>query len=59
LLEENGGDVILSPGEYLIALHGVKHCRFAEPVCEVVFLERSTTLDARNAGQPARCRQFA
>ncbi len=48
LLEENGGDVVVGPGEYIIVPHGVAHCPTAEPTCEVVLLERNTTLNTGN-----------
>lgn len=45
---ENGGDVVLEPGEYIIIPHGVEHCPAAEPTCEVVLLERNSTLNTGN-----------
>lgn len=48
LRPENGGDVVLGPGEYIIVPHGVDHCPTAEPACEVVLLERGTTLNTGN-----------
>ncbi len=48
LREENGGDIVLGPGEYIIVPHGVEHCPVAEPTCEVVLFERNTTLNTGN-----------
>lgn len=48
LREADGGDIVLSPGEYIIVPHGVEHCPVAEPICEVVLLERNTTLNTGN-----------
>jgi mannose-6-phosphate isomerase-like protein (cupin superfamily) len=48
LREENGGDVVLGPGEYIIVPHGVEHCPVAEPTCEVLLFERNTTLNTGN-----------
>lgn len=41
-------DIVLGPGEYLIVPHGVEHCPEAEPECEVILLEPSTTLNTGN-----------
>ncbi len=48
LRAENGGDVVLEPGEYMIVPHGVEHCPKAEPTCEVVLLERNSTVNTGN-----------
>ncbi|WP_413737153.1 cupin domain-containing protein [Sodalis sp. RH21] len=48
LRAENGGDVVLEPGEYIIVPHGVEHCPKAEPTCEVVLLERNSTVNTGN-----------
>ncbi|RKD71011.1 mannose-6-phosphate isomerase-like protein (cupin superfamily) [Rhizobium sp. WW_1] len=48
LRDENGGDIVLGPGEYIIVPHGVEHCPVAEPSCEVVLFERNTTLNTGN-----------
>ncbi|MEM1397286.1 MAG: cupin domain-containing protein [Pseudomonadota bacterium] len=42
------GDVHLGPGEYIIVPRGVEHCPVAEPTCNVVLLEPSTTLNTGN-----------
>jgi mannose-6-phosphate isomerase-like protein (cupin superfamily) len=46
--DEDGGDVVLNPGEYLIVPHGVEHCPVAEPTCEVLLFERNSTLNTGN-----------
>ncbi|MDE1992344.1 MAG: cupin domain-containing protein [Rhizobiaceae bacterium] len=48
LRDEDGGDVVLSAGEYLIVPHGVEHCPVAEPACEVLLFERNSTLNTGN-----------
>ena len=48
LRESDGGDVVLNAGEYIIVPHGVEHCPTAEPTCEVVLLERSSTVNTGN-----------
>src|SRR4051794_497215 len=48
LREANGGDVVLEPGEYIIVPHGIEHCPVAEPTCDVVLLERKSTLNTGN-----------
>lgn len=45
LRDENRGDIVLGPGEYVIVPHGVEHCPAARSTCEVAFFERNTTLD--------------
>lgn len=45
LHKEDGGDIILHAGEYLIVPRGVEHCPTAEPTCEVILLERNTVLN--------------
>jgi mannose-6-phosphate isomerase-like protein (cupin superfamily) len=59
LSEENGGDIILGPGEYVIVPHGVEHCPTAEPTCEVLLLERNTTLNTGNVENERTVRQPA
>ncbi|MFS8115637.1 cupin domain-containing protein [Rhizobium jaguaris] len=59
LREENGGDIILGPGEYIIVPHGVEHCPTAEPTCEVLLLERNTTLNTGNVENERTIRQPA
>jgi mannose-6-phosphate isomerase-like protein (cupin superfamily) len=48
LREEAGGDVVLGPGEYIIVPHGIEHCPKAEPSCDVVLLERRSTVNTGN-----------
>lgn len=48
LREANGGDVVLNAGEYIIVPHGVEHCPTAEPTCEVILLERNSTVNTGN-----------
>lgn len=48
LRDEDGGDILLEPGEYIIIPHGVEHCPVAEPACEVVLFEPSSTLNTGN-----------
>ena len=45
LHEQDGGDIVLQAGDYLIVPHGVEHCPIAEPTCDVVLLERNTTIN--------------
>ena len=59
LREENGGDIVLGPGEYIIVPHGVEHCPTAEPTCEVLLLERNTTLNTGNVENERTVRQPA
>ena len=59
LREENGGDIILGPGEYIIVPHGIEHCPTAEPTCEVLLLERNTTLNTGNVENERTVRQPA
>ena len=42
---EDAGDIVLEAGEYLVVPHGVEHCPVAEPTCQVVLLERRTTVN--------------
>ncbi|KDA93711.1 cupin domain-containing protein [Pantoea agglomerans] len=42
---EDGGDVVLVEGEYIIIPRGVEHCPTAEPTCDVVLLERNSTVN--------------
>lgn len=42
---QDGGDIVLHAGEYLIVPHGVEHCPTAEPACEVILLERNSVLN--------------
>jgi mannose-6-phosphate isomerase-like protein (cupin superfamily) len=48
LSESDGEDVVLNPGEFLVVPRGIEHCPIAEPACEVVLLERNTTLNTGN-----------
>ncbi|WP_394821371.1 cupin domain-containing protein [Pendulispora albinea] len=48
LREADGGDLLLGPGEYVIVPRGVEHCPTAEPTCEVVLLERNSTVNTGN-----------
>ena len=48
LREADGGNVVLEKGEYIIIPHGIEHCPTAEPKCDVVLLERSSTLNTGN-----------
>nr|WP_246755456.1 cupin domain-containing protein [Rhizobium sp. RCAM05973] len=57
LREENGGDIVLGPGEYIIVPHGVEHCPVAEPTCEVVLFEPNTTLNTGNVENERTIRQ--
>lgn len=57
LREENGGDIVLGPSEYIIVPHGVEHCPVAEPTCEVVLFERNTTLNTGNVENERTIRQ--
>lgn len=59
LHEEDGGDVVLGPGEYIIVPHGVEHCPAAEPTCEVVLLERNSTLNTGNIENDRTVRKLA
>ncbi|WP_245311125.1 hypothetical protein [Bradyrhizobium valentinum] len=45
LREADGGDIVLNAGAYIIVPHGVDHCPTAEPTCEVVLLERNSTVN--------------
>jgi mannose-6-phosphate isomerase-like protein (cupin superfamily) len=59
LHEEDGGDVVLGPGEYIIVPHGIEHCPVAEPTCEVVLLERNSTLNTGNIENERTVRKLA
>lgn len=48
LREADGGDIVLKAGEYLIVPHGIEHCPVAEPTCDVVLLEKTSTLNTGN-----------
>jgi mannose-6-phosphate isomerase-like protein (cupin superfamily) len=59
LREGDGGDVVLGPGEYIIVPHGVEHCPIAEPICEVVLLERNSTLNTGNVENDRTVRELS
>jgi mannose-6-phosphate isomerase-like protein (cupin superfamily) len=44
----DGGDVVLGPGEYIVVPRGIEHCPKAEPTCDVLLLEKSSTLNSGN-----------
>jgi mannose-6-phosphate isomerase-like protein (cupin superfamily) len=48
LRDQDGGDIVLGPGEYIIVPHGIEHCPVAEPKCEILLLEPATTLNTGN-----------
>jgi mannose-6-phosphate isomerase-like protein (cupin superfamily) len=48
LREADGGDILLGPGEYIVVPRGIEHCPTAEPTCEVLLLERNSTLNSGN-----------
>jgi mannose-6-phosphate isomerase-like protein (cupin superfamily) len=45
LRPQDGGDIVLGPGDYLVVPHSIEHCPVAEPTCEVVLFERNSTLN--------------
>lgn len=59
LREQDGGDVVLGPGEYIIVPRGVEHCPTAEPTCQVVLFERNTTLNTGNVENDRTVRELA
>lgn len=59
LRQQDGGDIVLGPGEYLIVPRGVEHCPKAEPTCEVILLERNTTLNTGNVENERTVRELA
>lgn len=48
------GDVHLSPGDLLVVPKGVEHLPVADEPCEVVLLERATTINTGDADDPRR-----
>lgn len=48
LRSQEGGDIVLEPGEYLVVPRGVEHCPKAEPSCEVILFERNSTVNTGN-----------
>lgn len=55
---QDGSDIVLHAGEYLIVPRGVEHCPTAEPTCEVVLLERNTVLNTGNVESSRTVREL-